>query len=217
MTEEMPPLDPHPLSEYVAWAGGRNRDPLLGVLKDKLPKDPERILEMASGSGMHINYFAPHFSHLHFHPSEKDLEVFDNIKKLTSDQGNNNIADPMHLDLTQPDTWFTPESEKSFAAIFCINIFQVAPISIADGMMKCASHLLKDDGFLLIYGPFQEAGTFSTDSNKVFHETLSSAGVSEWGLKDIADLKKAAADHGMELKEKIDMPSNNFSLVFGKV
>ena len=217
MSEEMPPLDPHPLSEYVAWAGGRNRDPLLGVLKDKLPKEPERILEMASGSGMHINYFAPHFSHLHFHPSEKDLEVFDNIKKLTSDQGNNNIADPMHLDLTQPDTWFNPESEKSFAAIFCINIFQVAPISIADGMMKCASHLLKDDGFLLIYGPFQEGGTFSTDSNKVFHETLSSAGVSEWGLKDIADLKKAAADHGLELKEKIDMPTNNFSLVFGKI
>ena len=83
--------------------------------------------------------------------------------------------------------------------------------------MKCASHLLKDDGFLLIYGPFQEAGTFSTDSNKVFHETLSSAGVSEWGLKDIADLKKAAADHGLELKEKIDMPSNNFSLIFGKI
>ncbi len=217
MTEEIPPLDPHPLSEYVAWAGGRNRDPLLGVLKDKLPKDPERILEMASGSGMHINYFAPHFSHLHFHPSEKDTEVFDNIKKLTREQGNNNIADPMHLDLTQPDTWFKPGSENSFAVIFCINIFQVAPISIADGMMKCASHLLKDDGFLLIYGPFQEEGTFSTDSNKVFHETLSSAGVSEWGLKDIADLKKAAADHGLELKEKIDMPSNNFSLIFGKI
>ncbi|SFQ13275.1 Protein of unknown function [Nitrosomonas cryotolerans] len=217
MTEEIPPLDPHPLSEYVAWAGGRNRDPLLGVLKDKLPKDPERILEMASGSGMHINYFAPHFSHLHFHPSEKDIEVFDNIKKLIREQGNNNIADPIHLDLTQPDTWFKPESENSFAVIFCINIFQVAPISIADGMMKCASHLLKDDGFLLIYGPFQEEGTFSTDSNKVFHETLSSVGVSEWGLKDIADLKKAATDHGLELKEKIDMPSNNFSLIFGKI
>ncbi|MCB1948370.1 DUF938 domain-containing protein [Nitrosomonas sp.] len=38
----------------------------------------------------------------------------------------------------------------------------------------------------------------------------------EWGLKDIADLKKAAANHGMELKEIIDMPSNNFSLIFGK-
>ena len=102
MSQEKPPLDPHPLSEYVAWAGGRNREPLLGVLKEKLPKDPGNVLELASGSGMHINYFAPHFEHLHFHPSDKDSEVFDNIKKLSSDHGNDNIADPVHLDLTNP-------------------------------------------------------------------------------------------------------------------
>lgn len=217
MNQERPPLNPHPLSEYVAWAGGRNREPILGVLKEKLPKNPGRVLEMASGSGMHINYFAPHFDHLHFHPSDRDEEVFDNIKKLTADNGNDNIADPVHLDLTKPETWFNAGTQASFDAIFCINIFQVAPISIADGMMQCAAHLLNDDGILLIYGPFQVEGTFTTDSNKEFHETLSSAGVSEWGLKDVSDLKKAAAKHGMELKEQIDMPANNFSLIFGKI
>lgn len=216
MSQDKPPLDPHPLSEYVAWAGGRNREPILGVLKEKLPKDAGSVMEMASGSGMHINFFAPHFKHLHFHPTEKDIEVFDNIKKLTVDHGNNNIADPMHLDLTKPETWFNLDKQGQVSAIFCINIFQVAPISIADGMMECASHFLTDDGFLLIYGPFQVEGTFTTSSNKEFHETLSSVGVSEWGLKDVADLKKAAANHGMELKEQIDMPANNFSLIFGK-
>lgn len=216
MTDNKPPLDPHPLSEYVAWAGNRNREPLLGVLKEKLPKDPGRILEMASGSGMHINYFAPHFDHLHFHPSDRDIEVFDNIKKLTTEHENDNIADPVHLDLTEPETWFNAGTPKSFDVIFCINIFQVAPISIADGMMECAANLLTDDGILLIYGPFQVEGGFTTDSNKEFHETLSSAGVDEWGLKDVADLKAAAAKHGLELKEQIDMPANNFSLIFGR-
>ncbi|TXL22284.1 hypothetical protein BMR03_09240, partial [Methylococcaceae bacterium HT2] len=85
MSTEKPPLDPHPLSEYVAWAGNRNREPILGVLKEKLAKDSGSVLEMASGSGMHINFFAPHFEHLHFHPSDKDIEVFDNIKKLSAD------------------------------------------------------------------------------------------------------------------------------------
>ena len=118
--------------------------------------------------------------------------------------------------MTDPETWFNAGTENSFSAIFCINIFQVAPISIADGMMRCAAHLLDDDGILMIYGPFQVEGAFTTDSNKEFHETLSSAGVSEWGLKDVADLKKAAADHGLELKEQIDMPANNFTLVFGR-
>lgn len=216
MKQEKPPLDPHPLSEYVAWAGGRNREPILGVLKEKLPANPARVLELASGSGMHINYFAPHFKHLHFHPSDKDKDVFDNIKNLSSNHANDNIADPVHLDLTDPETWFNPGEKNSFAAIFCINIFQVAPISIADGMMQCASHLLNDDGFLLIYGPFQVSGKFTTTSNEDFHTTLSSAGIAEWGLKDVADLEKAAAKHGLELKEKIDMPTHNFSLIFGK-
>ena len=216
MSDNKPPLNPHPLSEYVAWAGNRNREPLLGVLKEKLPKDSARVLEMASGSGMHINFFAPHFEHLHFHPSDKDIEVFDNIKNLSSEQGNNNIADPVHLDLTDPATWFNAGMPGSFSSIFCINIFQVAPISIADGMMKCAEHLLDENGFLLIYGPFQVEGGFTTESNKEFHNTLSSAGVSEWGLKDVVDLKAAAEKHGMELKEQIDMPSNNFSLIFGR-
>lgn len=216
MSTNRPPLNPHPLSEYVAWAGGRNREPILGVLKQKFPKAPGRVLELASGSGMHINYFAPHFKHLHFQPSDKDQEVFDNIKKLKVDHSNDNIADPKHLDLTVPNTWFNAGSEKSFDAIFCINIFQVAPVSIADGMMECASKLLTDDGFLLIYGPFKISGTFTTDSNKEFHETLSSAGVAEWGLKDVADLMKAAEKHGMALNEQIGMPANNFSLIFGR-
>lgn len=216
MSQDKPPLDPHPLSEYVAWAGGRNREPILAVLKEKLPKDTGQVMEMASGSGMHINFFAPHFKHLHFHPTEKDIEVFDNIKKLTGDHANDNIADPSHLDLTQPDTWFNIDKKGKVSAIFCINIFQVAPISIADGMMECAAHFLTDEGFLLIYGPFQVEGTFTTPSNKEFHDTLSSVGVAEWGLKDVADLKKAAAKQGLELKEQIDMPANNFSLIFGR-
>lgn len=216
MISNRPPLDPHPLSDYVAWAGGRNREPILGVLKQKLPQQSGRILEMASGSGMHINYFAPHFGHLHFHPSDKDEEVFGNIKKLTAEHGNDNIADPVHLDLTDSETWFNPGAKSSFDAIFCINIFQVAPISIADGMMECAAHLLNDDGMLLIYGPFKVEGGFTTASNEEFHNTLSSYQVPEWGLKDVADLKKAASNHGMQLKEIIGMPANNFSLIFGR-
>ena len=131
---------------------------------------------------MHINYFAPHFKHLKFHPTDKDTETFDNIKKLAKENGNSNIVDPVQVDLTKPEAWSNPGKAKSFAALFCINIFQVAPISIADGMMKCASNLLTDDGFLLIYGSLKVEGGFSTDFNKEFHDTLSSYGVSEWGL-----------------------------------
>ncbi len=209
--EDRPPLDPHPLSEYVAWAGHRNRDPILELLKKKLPTDAGEVLELASGSGMHINYFAPHFPHLTFQPTDRTEETFEHIKKLREEKGNRNINDPRVIDLTEPSTW--PE-EGGYHAMFCINIFQVAPVSIAEGMMACASRLLHEDGFLMVYGPFMVDGGFTTASNEEFHNILRSAGVEEWGLKDIADLRKAAEIQGMTLAEQIDMPANNFSLIF---
>jgi cyclopropane fatty-acyl-phospholipid synthase-like methyltransferase len=213
--EEKPPLDPHPLSDYVAWAGNRNKEAILKVLKQKLLKAEGHVLEFASGSGMHINFFAPHFKHLQFHPSDKEEETFASIKKLQAEANNPNVADPIKLDLILPETWPNPKKQL-FDAIFCINIFQVAPLAIAEGMMQCTEKLLKPEGFLLIYGPFQVGGRFYTSSNEAFHNTLRSAGVEEWGLKDIADLNKAAETYGLGLKEKINMPANNFCLIYGK-
>ena len=215
MNEEKPQLDPHPLSPYVAWAGKRNRDAILAVLKERLPKSEGHVLEIACGSGMHLSYFAPHFEHLRFHPSELDEEVFENIKKLKLENGINNIEDPVKLDLLSPDTWSNP-SEQMFDAIISINILQVAPFEVGEGIMQCSAKLLKSGGFLYMYGPFKVNGEFSSPSNENFDRQLRSADVPFWGLKDIADVTSAAKANGLILKEKIDMPSNNFSLLFSK-
>ncbi|MFN3920097.1 MAG: DUF938 domain-containing protein, partial [Methylohalobius sp.] len=207
--EDRPPLDPHPLSEYVAWAGRRNRGPILDLLRVKLPKDCGKVLELASGSGMHINYFAPHFPHLTFQPSDKTEETFEHIRTLRDELGNLNVADPIVLDLTKTTTW---PKEGNYRAMFCINLFQVAPVSIADDMMACAFRLLSEDGVLLVYGPFMVDGRFTTPSNEEFHNLLCSTEVPEWGLKDVADLRQAAQAHGLTLAEQIDMPANNFTL-----
>lgn len=212
MSPERPPLDPHPLSPYVAWAWHRNRDPILNTLKTLFPKDEAHVLEFASGSGMHMHYFAPHFDHIQFHPSDMNEEVLPHIERLTADSGLGNVRKPRQLDLTQPHTW--PDRDEEFHAVYCINIFQVAPVSIADGMMQCASAVLAEDGFLFIYGPFTVNGRHTTPSNEAFDRTLRSAGVPEWGLKDVTDLHQAAERHGMRLDRQIDMPANNFALLY---
>ncbi len=99
--EARPDIDPHPLSPYVAWAGNRNKEPILAVLRGLLPEKGD-VLELASGAGLHINYFAPYFPQLTFHPSDKDVSVFDTIKGKRADAGNKNVADPVALDLTDP-------------------------------------------------------------------------------------------------------------------
>lgn len=210
--EPRPPIDPYPLSPYVAWAGRRNRDPILAVFKKLFPSNGN-VLELASGSGAHINYFAPHFSGVRFQPSDYDADVFETIKKTKAEKANINVADPIRIDLTDPSSWPTG-SDKLYDVIFVINIFQVAPVSIADGIAHLASKLLKDDGFVAIYGPFKVDGTYTTPSNEAFDKEILAAGVTEWGLKDVRDLEKAAAPHGIVLKEKLDLPANNFVLIF---
>jgi hypothetical protein len=212
-SNERPSIDPHPLSPYVAWAGKRNRDPILEVFKSKFPQKEGHVLELATGSGMHINYFAPHFPHLTFHPSDMNEHALENVMRVTWENEVKNVVKPVKLDLTLEDTWQNP-AEQLYDVIFVINIFQVAPISVADGMMKCASQLLHKDGFLFIYGPFKDHGRYTTESNEEFDKMIHSAKVEEWGLKDIADLEKAAQNHALILSEKVEMPANNFGLIF---
>lgn len=211
---DRPPIDPHPLSPYVAWAGNRNRDPILSVFKDIFPKSGN-VLELASGAGNHVNYFAPHFPGLTFQPSDYDVEVFDAIKKKRADQGNGNYADPIKIDLTAPDTWPRAE-DRLYDAIFVVNLFQVAPVSICDGIAQVAERVLTKDGFVAIYGPFKVGGQYTTESNAAFDQEILAPKVAEWGLKDVKDLEKAANAHNIALKRIVDMPASNFILLFGR-
>jgi hypothetical protein len=212
---DRPPIDPYPLSPYVAWAGNRNRDPILSVFEDIFPKSGA-VLELASGAGNHINYFAPHFPSLAFQPSDYNVEVFDSIKAKRAEAGNSNVFDPVRIDLTEPETWPSP-SDRLYDVIFVVNLFQVAPVSICDGIAQVAARVLTKDGFVAIYGPFKVDGAYTTPSNAAFDQEILAPKVAEWGLKDVRDLERAAIAHKIALKKIVDMPANNFILLFGRV
>jgi hypothetical protein len=212
LVDVRPDIDPHPLSPYVAWAGNRNKEPILAVLQGLLPEKGD-VLELASGAGLHINYFAPNFPGITFHPSDKDVSVFDTIRSKRAAAGNKNVADPVAIDLTDPKTWPDPKNGL-YDAIFVINIFQVAPVEIADGIAALGAKILKPEGFIAIYGPFKLNGRFTTESNAAFDGELRATGVTEWHLKDVVDLEKAARKHGLVLKTRFDLPVNNFILQF---
>ena len=214
MSDERPQIDPYPLSPYVAWAGNRNREPILQAFRASFPKEGD-VLELASGAGNHINYFAPHFPGLRFQPSDYDTRVFDTIKAKRAEAGNSNVADPLEIDLTNSKTW--PDGKnKLYDVIFVVNLFQVAPVAIADGIAAIAARVLKPTGFIAIYGPFKVDGKYTTPSNEAFDQEILAAKVPEWGLKDVRDLERAAVKHGIVLNKQLDLPANNFLLIFGR-
>ncbi|HTO78825.1 MAG TPA: DUF938 domain-containing protein [Methylocystis sp.] len=211
---DRPPIDPHPLSPYVAWAGNRNRDPILQMFKEIFPKNG-KVLELASGAGNHINYFAPHFPSLTFQPSDYNAEVFESIRKKRADVGNKNVADPIKIDLTAADTW-PSANDGLYDVVFVVNLFQVAPVSICEGIARVADRVLTKDGVVAIYGPFKVDGRYTTESNAAFDQEILAPKIAEWGLKDVRDLEQAANRHRIGLKGIRDMPANNFLLLFGR-
>ena len=214
VSKSNPGIDPTPLSPYVTWAWERNRDPILQVFKSIFPK-AGNALELASGSGSHINYFAPHFPDIAFQPSDCDASVFETIKENRSRAGNANVADPIRIDLVAPGTW-PQQTERLYDVIFAINVLHLAPLSAADGFAAIAERILKPGGCAALYGPFKIGGRFTTPSNEAFDRSLRESGVPGWGLKDVSDLEKAARAHGIALKRQLDLPANNFMLVFEK-
>jgi hypothetical protein len=214
VSADRPPIDPYPLSPYVAWAGNRNRDPILHVFKEIFPQSGN-VLELASGAGNHINHFAPHFPKLQFQPSDYNVKVFETIKQKRADQKIVNVADPIKIDLTAPASWPDPK-DRLYDVIFVVNLFQVAPVAIADGIAQVAARVLTKDGFVAIYGPFKVDGKYTTQSNEAFDKEILAPKVPEWGLKDVKDLERSANAHGIALKKILDMPANNFILVFGR-
>jgi hypothetical protein len=58
-------------------------------------------------------------------------------------------------------------------------------------------------------------GAHNAPSNAAFDASLKAQNPS-WGLRDIADLEREAKSSGLNLRETIEMPANNTSLVFVK-
>ncbi|MBW8789661.1 MAG: DUF938 domain-containing protein [Rhizobium leguminosarum] len=87
----------------------------------------------------------------------------------------------------------------------------LAPPSL--GLFAGAGRLLHAGGLLLLYGPFMREGAHNAPSNAAFDAALKERNPS-WGVRDIADLEQVGEAAGLNLRETIEMPTNNTLLVF---
>jgi hypothetical protein len=81
--------------------------------------------------------------------------------------------------------------------------------------MKFSKNNLKNNGKLIIYGPMNIDGKFTSESNEKFNSSLIERD-KDWGIRDIDDVKKFAKFNSLKLIETINMPNNNFILIFEK-
>ena len=192
-----------------APATSRNRDAIADVLRRILPPSGE-VLEIASGTGEHILYFAGLFPDLSWQPSDPDESALVSIEAWRSEAKLANLQPPLELDAVASD-W----PVDGVGAIICINMIHIAPWEAAIGLMKGAGKLLPPGGLLYLYGPYREEGVSLAESNASFDLSLKSRNPA-WGLREAADVIALANSNGLDFEKRAEMPANNLSLIFRK-
>ncbi len=193
-----------------APAAQRNTEPILGVLRAVLPASGI-ALEVGSGSGQHAVAFAAAFPGLDWQPSDPEAQARASIAARVADAGLDNLADPLDLDVTAPD-WEAALAEP-FDTMVCINVLHITPWAVAEGLMRGAGRLLDPGGIVYLYGPYKRDGRHTAPSNAAFDASLRRRDPA-WGVRDIADVTRCAEANGLALDRTVDMPRDNFSLVF---
>ncbi|MCB2088993.1 MAG: DUF938 domain-containing protein [Sphingomonadaceae bacterium] len=192
-----------------APATERNREPLLAVLKQELPKTG-LLLEVAAGSGEHAVFLAPHFPQLQWQPSDPDAEALASIAAWREDAGSANLLAPLALDASAA-TWPIERAD----AMLCVNMVHISPWQASEGLFAAAGRMLPAGAPLVLYGPFIEDGVETAPSNLAFDESLRSRDP-RWGIRSVSALDDLAAVHGLTRMARHQMPANNLTLVWRK-
>jgi len=198
-----------------AAAFHRNHAPIWAVLQPFLAGQTGDVLEAGSGTGQHVVHFARNSPGVTWWPSDLNEAHLKSIAAWRAHADLPNIRSPLRLDLAGP-AWpgeLASNGAPKLLALFCANVIHIAPWRVAEGLFAGAGRALRDDGRLFLYGPFKRDGQHIAASNAAFDSSLRENNP-EWGVRDIADLERLAADNGLRLAETSEMPRDNMMLMF---
>ena len=193
-----------------APAAARNRQPILDVLRPRLPAHG-LVLEIASGSGEHIVHFAEALPGLVFQPSDPNAEARASIDDWVGTLGLGNVRAALALDAAT-DTWPIDAAD----AVVCCNMVHIAPWEAAIGLIAGAARVLTGDGLLYLYGPYRRNGAHTAPGNEAFDLDLRRRNPA-WGVRDLEAVVALAGTQGFSPPEIFDMPTNNLSLIFKRL
>ena len=187
----------------------RNRDPILAVLREHFA-DRRRVLEIGSGSGQHAVYFAAALPSLCWQASDRADQV-PGIEAWRHRAGLVNTEPAIELDISQ-----LPWPPLTVDAVFTANTLHIIAREQVQQFFQGVDQVLGSGGKLMIYGPFNYQGAFTSPSNASFDQWLRARDPLS-GIRDFEWVQALAQDIGLHLLADIAMPANNRCLVFERV
>jgi cyclopropane fatty-acyl-phospholipid synthase-like methyltransferase len=183
----------------------RNREPILEVLREHFA-DRRNVFEIGSGTGQHAVHFAAALPKLRWQTSDV-AENLPGIRMWLKDAALPNTPAPIAYDVNDPP----PAGD--YDAVFCANTLHIMGWKEVERMFAALPKLTRPGALLVIYGPFNYEGQYTSPSNAQFDEALRS-GNPKRGIRDFEEVDALAAAAGFALKEDYPMPANNRCIVW---
>ena len=175
------------------------------------------VLEIGSGSGEHGITFQKRFPEVIWQSSDPDLIHRKSIISWIDHEGlNTKMPQPLDINV-QRTPWMIPSKlRQSLQAIISINMIHIASWNCTKSLFKESGKLLKNEQFLMLYGPFKIGNKHTSQGNDLFDKSLKIQN-KFWGLRDLEEVSREGKSNGFFQEEIIKMPANNLSVIYRKV
>lgn len=183
----------------------RNRDPILAALREAF-STRRQVLEIGSGTGQHAVHFAAALPHLTWQTSDIAAHL-PGIRAWLAEARLPNTPPPLDLDVTGP--WPVARYDAAFTA----NTLHIMSWPEVQRTFAQLAGTLTDDAVLAVYGPFNEEGQFTSESNAAFDASLRER-APHMGLRDVSAVDALARGIGLHRFADLPMPANNRTLLW---
>ncbi len=190
-----------------------NKRAILEILQKELI-DATHVLEIGSGTGQHSVYFAPNLSHLQWQTSDVTANHWA-IRAWHAAYPALNLHGPLAFDLVSDPLPTSATNNAPYDAVFTANTLHIISWPLVEQLFKLVGNALPIDGKLIVYGPFNENGHYTSAGNQRFDAMLRQGNPSS-GIRDKQDIIALASIHHLKLLSTYEMPANNQLLIFQK-
>lgn len=196
------------INKPYSQSSEENKEVIYQVIKP-IFSQKKHVLEVASGTGQHAVYFAEKMPYLTWQTSDL-IESHSGIKQWMKSVNLPNILPPLELNVSEKQWPNTP-----YDGVFSANSFHIMSKQNVTDFFKNVSTILNKKAVVIIYGPFNYNGEFTSESNANFDIWLKNRNPQS-GIKDFEWCNRLAQEAQLSLIEDIEMPMNNRILVWQK-
>lgn len=188
-------------------AAERNREAILEVLRERF-RASARVLEVGSGTGQHAVHFAAALPQVVWQTSDR-AENLPGIREWLTQAALPNTPPPLAFDVN--GAW----PRDRYDALFSANTLHIMSWAEVERLFSGLPQLLEAQARVIVYGPFNYQGRFTSDSNAAFDATLR-ADHPQRGIRDFEAVTRLAVAAGLTLVEDRAMPANNRCITWRK-